>query len=94
MSSQLLSFLIFHLNKAADTETQVRPTCCAVGRADIVGKFFDYVSEDCTQSDPRRSFSGFREAITIAYPFLGMPACIPACYGMIGVIERKGSEFA
>jgi hypothetical protein len=35
-----------------------------------------------------------REAITIVYPFLGMPTCIPACYGMIGVVERKGSEYA
>jgi len=23
-----------------------------------------------------------------------MPTCIPACYGMIGVVQRKGKEFA
>jgi hypothetical protein len=59
-----------------------------------VGKFFDYISEDYTPERSQEEFLRIREAITIAYPFLGMPACIPACYGMIGVIERKGSEFA
>ncbi len=23
-----------------------------------------------------------------------MPTCIPACYGMIGVVQRKGESFA
>lgn len=27
------------------------------------------------------------------YPFLGVPACMPACYGMIGVLERKGEAY-
>ena len=27
------------------------------------------------------------------YPFLGVPACMPACYGMIGVLERKGQSY-
>ncbi|KAL2783612.1 hypothetical protein BJX66DRAFT_318205 [Aspergillus keveii] len=68
--------------------------CCAVNRADIVGKFFDYVSEDYTPEQSQEEFLRLREAITIVYPFLGMPTCIPACYGMIGVMERKGPEFA
>ena len=38
-------------------------------------------------------FLRIREAITIAFPFLGMPACVPGCYGMIGVVERKGQEY-
>ena len=35
-----------------------------------------------------------REAITITFPYLGMPTCIPACYGMIGVVQRKGRAYA
>jgi hypothetical protein len=35
-----------------------------------------------------------REAITIIFPYLGMPSCVPACYGMIGVVQRKGTNFA
>jgi hypothetical protein len=35
-----------------------------------------------------------REAITIIFPYLGMPNCVPACYGMIGVAQRKGTSFA
>jgi len=68
--------------------------CCAVNRADVVGKLFDYISEGYTPERSQEEFLRIREAITIVYPFLGMPTCIPACYGMIGVIERKGSEFA
>lgn len=39
-------------------------------------------------------FLRLREAITIIFPYVGLPTCIPACYGMIGVIQRKGPEFA
>ena len=59
-----------------------------------MGKLFDYISEGYTPERSQEEFLRIREAITIVYPFLGMPTCIPACYGMIGVIERKGSEFA
>lgn len=39
-------------------------------------------------------FLRLREAITIIFPYLGLPSCMPACYGMIGVVQRKGKEFA
>ncbi len=39
-------------------------------------------------------FLRFREAITIIFPYLGLPTCIPACYGMIGVVQRKGARYA
>ncbi len=29
----------------------------------------------------------------IVYPFLGIPTCIPATYGIIGVLQRKGEAF-
>lgn len=39
-------------------------------------------------------FLRMKEAITIIFPYVGMPTCIPACYGMIGVAQRKGKEYA
>ena len=44
--------------------------------------------------EAEQAFLRLREAITISFPYLGMPTCIPACYGMIGVVQRKGSEYA
>lgn len=65
-----------------------------MGRADVVGKFFDDITANATPDDSARTFLRLREAITIIFPYLGLPTCIPACYGMIGVIQRKGTEFA
>jgi hypothetical protein len=58
-----------------------------------VGRFFDHITTNASPEESRQVFLRIREAITIAYPFLGMPTCIPACYGMIGVVERKGNEY-
>jgi hypothetical protein len=68
--------------------------CCAVGRADVVGQFFDHLTADMAPSISKDIFLQLREAVTIVTPYLGMPTCIPACYGMIGVVQRKGSEYA
>lgn len=68
--------------------------CCAVGRADVVGRFFDDVTFEATPEDSEKAFLCLREAITIIFPYLGMPTCIPACYGMIGVVQRKGPAYA
>lgn len=68
--------------------------CCAVGRADVVGQFFGHITTESTPEQSEKIFLCLREAITIIFPYLGMPTCMPACYGMIGVVQRKGSEFA
>ncbi|KAI1776937.1 hypothetical protein F4818DRAFT_363565 [Hypoxylon cercidicola] len=68
--------------------------CIAVGRADIVGRFFDDITATATPIESEQTFLHLREAITISFPYLGMPTCIPACYGMIGVVQRKGSKYA
>ncbi|KAL2844355.1 hypothetical protein BJY01DRAFT_248181 [Aspergillus pseudoustus] len=69
-------------------------SCVAVGRADVVGRLFDDITADSTPEESQQIFLRLREAITIAFPYLGMPTCIPACYGMLGVIQRKGPEYA
>ncbi|KAF9884379.1 hypothetical protein FE257_001835 [Aspergillus nanangensis] len=68
--------------------------CCAVSRADVVGRFFDDITADANPGDSEETFLRLREAITIAFPYVGMPTCIPACYGMIGVVQRKGEAYA
>ncbi|KAG5818318.1 hypothetical protein H9Q74_003027 [Fusarium xylarioides] len=72
----------------------IAAVCCAVSRADVVGRFFDDITFDSTTKASEKLFLSTREAITIIFPYVGMPTCIPACYGMIGVVERKGAAYA
>ncbi|KAJ5174161.1 uncharacterized protein N7482_000038 [Penicillium canariense] len=72
----------------------IAAACCAVGRADVVGRFFDDITTDASPEYSENIFLCLREAITIIFPYLGMPTCIPACYGMVGVVQRKGPEYA
>ncbi|KAH8660423.1 hypothetical protein BX600DRAFT_514030 [Xylariales sp. PMI_506] len=65
----------------------------ALGRADLAGKWFDDVTQDSTPEASQKLFQRVREGITCIYPFVGVPACMPACYGMIGVLERKGESY-
>ncbi|KAK5046574.1 hypothetical protein LTR84_007335 [Exophiala bonariae] len=74
--------------------TLIAAACCAVGRADVVGRFFDDLTLNATPEESEYLFLWFREAITIIFPYLGLPTCMPACYGMIGVIQRKGAVYA
>ncbi|KAH7129142.1 hypothetical protein EDB81DRAFT_697248 [Dactylonectria macrodidyma] len=85
---------------ASHTELQkhshviIAAACCAVGRADVVGRLFDDITFDSTPEASEKAFLCLREGITIVSPYLGMPTCIPACYGMIGVVQRKGPAYA
>ncbi|CAG9946902.1 unnamed protein product [Clonostachys rosea f. rosea IK726] len=72
----------------------IAAACCALGRADVVGRFFDDITSEASPEDSRAIFLCLREAITIIFPYVGMPTCIPACYGMIGVVQRKGPAYA
>ncbi|KEF54720.1 uncharacterized protein A1O9_09162 [Exophiala aquamarina CBS 119918] len=74
--------------------TLIVAACCAVGRADVVGRLFDDLTATATPEQSEYMFLRFREAITIIFPYLGLPTCMPACYGMIGVIQRKGAGYA
>ncbi|KAJ4194436.1 hypothetical protein NW759_016531 [Fusarium solani] len=75
-------------------DSLIAAACCAVGRADVVGRFFDHLTDQSTPDESSQAFLRLREALTVVFPYLGMPTCIPACYGMIGVVERKGPAFA
>jgi hypothetical protein len=83
-----------YISETTDIGVQQAAACCAVGRADVVGRFFDDVTFDSTPEISEKTFLCLREAITIVFPYIGMPTCIPACYGMIGVVQRKGPAYA
>jgi hypothetical protein len=68
--------------------------CCALGRADVVGKYFDDVTKQATPEESQEVFLKLREGMTCIYPFLGMPSLMPGAFGMIGVIARKGEQYA
>ncbi|KAF9890069.1 hypothetical protein FE257_006749 [Aspergillus nanangensis] len=72
----------------------IATACCAVGRADVVGRIFDDLTANSDPAESQQIFLRLREALTIVFPYVGMPTCIPACYGMIGVIQRKGEAYA
>ncbi|KAF2851665.1 hypothetical protein T440DRAFT_498203 [Plenodomus tracheiphilus IPT5] len=72
----------------------IAAACCATGRADVVGQFFDHLTAEFNEKESEATFLRLREAITIIFPYLGLPSCMPACYGMIGVVQRKGKQFA
>ncbi|KAF9890059.1 hypothetical protein FE257_006739 [Aspergillus nanangensis] len=76
------------------TDAIIATACCAVSRADVVGRFFDDITANANPGDSEKTFLRLREAITIAFPYVGMPTCIPAYYGMIGVVQRKGEAYA
>jgi len=67
-------------------------TCYAIGRADMVGQFFDYLTSDLNEKESELIFLRLREVIIFLY--LGLPSYMPACYGIIGVVQCKSKQFA
>ena len=65
---------------------------CAQRRGDLVGPWFrDLIAKE-NSGDPREIFKVIREAIIVAYPFIGLPNCVPACFGLIGVLDELGID--
>lgn len=90
---QVFSLLAILTPRLSTDPNKKAAACCAVGRADVVGRFFDDLTINSTSEESERIFLRLKEAITIIFPYLGMPTCIPACYGMIGVVQRKGKAY-
>lgn len=65
---------------------------CAQRRGDLVGPWFrEVVAKDKT-TDPKKFFTIIREAIAVVYPFVGLPNCVPACFGLVGVLREMGID--
>lgn len=52
------------------------------------------VTKDKPAEDVRALFLVVREAITIAVPFVGLPNCMPACFGLVNELKQLGIEGA
>ncbi|KAJ2894846.1 hypothetical protein MKZ38_007183 [Zalerion maritima] len=63
---------------------------CAQKRADAVAPLFHMAIKDLSPQETRNAFETFREAITVTYPFIGLPNCVPACFGIIGIVRELG----
>jgi alkylhydroperoxidase/carboxymuconolactone decarboxylase family protein YurZ len=65
---------------------------CAQRRGDAVGSWFRDLVQGKSPDETEKTFATIREAITIVYPFLGLPNCVPACFGMVSVLKDKGID--
>lgn len=65
---------------------------CALRRADAVPGLFRQVTSDFSKEDTKKAFEQVREAITIIFPFIGLPNTIPALLGMTPYIKERGIE--
>ncbi|CAI7596262.1 unnamed protein product [Penicillium glandicola] len=65
---------------------------CAQCRGDAVVRLFHDVTKDKTADQVRALFPAVREAITIATPFVGLPNCMPACFGLVNELKRWNIE--
>lgn len=60
---------------------------CSQSRGDSVGPWFRDSIRDKSIEETKEIFRTVREAIAIAYPFAGLPNCVPACFGLVGVLR-------
>lgn len=65
---------------------------CAQCRGDAVARLVHDITSGRTKEEVRELFSAVREAITIAVPFVGLPNCMPACFGMVKELKQWGIE--
>lgn len=60
------------------------------GRGDTVARLFNDVTKEKSQAEAQEVFTIVREAVTLAVPFAGLPNCMPACFGLVGVLRGRG----
>ncbi|KAL3481305.1 hypothetical protein BJX99DRAFT_253608 [Aspergillus californicus] len=65
---------------------------CAQQRGDAVVRLFRAVTEDKSDVEIGPIFAAVREAITIVVPFVGLPNCMPACFGLVSELRGRGIE--
>ncbi|KAF1812562.1 hypothetical protein P152DRAFT_458395 [Eremomyces bilateralis CBS 781.70] len=65
---------------------------CAIGahRADFVPRLLDAALQTIHQDIEKSKvcFEQFRAVVMICWPFIGIPWCVPACLGMVNVLEK------
>ena len=63
---------------------------CAQGRGDSVVRIFRDVAKDKSEEEVKRIFTAVREAVTLVTPFVGLPNCMPACFGLVNELKERG----
>ncbi|KAH6950286.1 hypothetical protein BKA56DRAFT_738791 [Ilyonectria sp. MPI-CAGE-AT-0026] len=62
---------------------------CAQRRGDAVPKLFSDLVEGKEAEEVKSLFASFKHAITLTWPFIGLPHCIPACLGLAHELEIR-----
>lgn len=68
--------------------------CCGARRPDAVARIFESKIEGKSNDEIRHTFIRIREAITAVVLFVGIPNCIPGCFGLAGVLKTLDPEAA
>lgn len=64
-------------------------TLCAQRRGDAVSLLFRDLTKQKSDNEVIEIFLTIREGITIIFPFVGLPNCIPACLGLIAELQKR-----
>jgi len=62
---------------------------CAQRRGDAVGPLFNDSVSKISQQDLEATFNIFREALLLTVGFVGLPACMPAVFGLVAELKRR-----
>ncbi|RDH27571.1 hypothetical protein BDQ94DRAFT_184431 [Aspergillus welwitschiae] len=87
-------FLALHerLSEAVSSEKLatgiIAAILCAQCRGDVVARLVHDITSGWTKEEVRELFIAVREAITIAVPFVGLPNCMPACFGLVEELKQ------
>ncbi|KAL3452141.1 hypothetical protein BJX65DRAFT_303853 [Aspergillus insuetus] len=66
---------------------------CAQARGDAVVQLFHSVTKHNSEegeAEVKARFVAVREAVTLAVPFVGLPNCMPACFGLVNEMKGRG----
>ncbi|KAJ5982629.1 vanillin dehydrogenase [Penicillium sp. IBT 35674x] len=61
-------------------------------RADLVALLFQDIVKDLSKEETLKVFKKIREGINIIIAFVGIPNCVPACFGLIAELHARGIE--
>ncbi|KAL2853499.1 hypothetical protein BJX68DRAFT_264967 [Aspergillus pseudodeflectus] len=91
-------FLSLHKTLASHVASDTLATAilatilCAQARGDAVVQLFRSVTKHSSEGEAevKSRFIAVREAITLTVPFVGLPNCMPACFGLVNEIKGRG----
>lgn len=61
-------------------------------RGDAVSALFQDAIKDDSDADVKEIFICVREALALAAPFVGFPSCMPAVFGLVGQLRKRGID--